>query len=341
MEHMEHMELPGGITREGLKSAVKAMKGNDIIVLGDFVLDRYLYGRTSRISREAPVLIVEQEKEDYRLGGAANVALNLAMMGARVFAVSLLGTDRTANTLENLCKEQGIDTNGLIRVPGRKTPVKTRVMAGGVNTARQQMLRIDKGGGFDPEFMTHDAIQYLEDLSERADALVVSDYGLGSVNDSFLDFALGLARKQRVIGDSRYHVERFRHLTAVTPNEPEAGQATGMHFSNTSDAISAGLLLLNMLEVDHVLLKRGRLGMILCDKSKEPVVIGPFGKAGRVVDVTGAGDTVLAVFSLALAAGVSPIESALLSNIAGGLVVLKPGPAGITPAELESAVGEI
>ena len=332
------MKLPRGVKRGQLLKALDRMQGRRVVVLGDFVLDEYLYGRTSRISREAPVLVVQGEHSEYRLGGAANVAHNIAVLGGTVSAVSLIGKDEAGERLVTLSRAAGIDTHGLLEVAGRATPHKTRVLAGGLHTGRQQMLRLDRGGG--PKKLVRagrkldEAIGY---TAGQARAFALSDYGLGSVTPERLARVRRLARGRPVCGDSRYALGSFRGLALLTPNEPEAEAVLGVRIEDDARARQAGEKLRARLRSDALLLKRGHRGMMLFEKGRKAQTIEAFGRE-EVTDVTGAGDTVLAVVTLALAARVSRIAAASLANLAGGLVVLKAGAATVSPRELASAV---
>jgi len=335
------MRLPKGLTRGRLLGALERMQGRRVAVLGDFVLDEYLFGRTSRISREAPVLIVSREHSEYRLGGAANVAHNLAALGARVSAVSLVGRDEAGERLLALCGEAGIDTAGIVRSKGRDTPLKTRVLAGGLHTGRQQMLRLDRDGGPVRSVRLRGSLDAaLKDAAAGAHAIALSDYGSGVVDEKRIALARRLARGRPVCGDSRYDLLELRGLTGVTPNAPEAEAALGQTLGDEAAARKAGERLRARLRAGSLLLKRGHQGMILFQQGRKPVVLDAFGRE-EVTDVTGAGDTVLAVFTLAQAAGVARATAACLANLAAGLVVLKAGAATLTKVELARAVRKV
>ena len=335
------MKLPRGINRERLLNALKRMQGRSVVVLGDFVLDEYLFGRSSRISREAPVLVVSRERSEFRLGGAANVAHNLAALGGQVAAVSLIGRDEAGERLVALCRDAGIETGGLVRSRRRETPLKTRILAGGLHAGRQQMLRLDRDGGpVRSSALRRSLDAALGQATARAHAIALSDYGSGVVDAGRIALARRLARGRPVCGDSRYDLLEFRGLTSLTPNAPEAEAALGLRLGDEALARNAGEKLRARLRADSLLLKRGRQGMILFEQKRKPVVFEAFGRE-EVTDVTGAGDTVLAVFTLALAAGVSRVTAACLANLAAGLVVLKAGAATVTSGELARAVRQV
>ena len=334
------MKLPRGIRRDRLRRIVKRMPDRRVAVLGDVVLDEYLFGRSKRISREAPVAIVEHERSEYRLGGAANVAHNLAALGARVAGVALLGPDEAGERLVELAAAAGVDVSGLLLVPGYVTPHKTRILAGSLHTRRQQMLRVDRGGGEAGLAARRRLTARLREASADAEAIVVSDYGHGTVGQAQLTAARALAERLPVCGDSRYQVSRFRGFTAVTPNAPEVERALQVRLGAEAAAGDAGERLRKQLRLPALLLTRGRQGMMLFTAAQAPVSLAAFGR-DEVTDVTGAGDTVLATFSLALAAGGSPVEAACLANLAGGQVVLKAGAATVSTAELLQAVGSV
>jgi rfaE bifunctional protein kinase chain/domain len=327
--------------KDRLRAIVAAFAGVRVTVVGDLVVDEYVYGRTQRVSREAPVLIVRYGHEELVPGAAANAAANLASLGARVTAVGLVGRDSMGNALADLLRARGILAR-LVRPAGRTTARKTRVLAGDLHTTRQQVLRIDREGG--AELSPAAAAELLAAFQRAvrgARAVLVSDYGDGAVQASIIEAARRAAKGGAIVcADSRHNVADYRGIPWVTPNEPEAAAALGIAIEDSSGARVAGARLLRMTRGEGVLLTRGAQGLALFARGAEPLFVPPFGGVD-VADVTGAGDTVAAVFTLALAAGASARDAAILANVGGGLVVAKRGTATLEPAELERAIGDI
>lgn len=325
-----------------LLARIPSLAGRRVVVLGDPVLDVYLYGTTHRISREAPVLIVREDARESRLGGAANAAANLAALGGTVRFVGAAGDDQGAAELSRLCAGYGIDTRELLRVPERHTVTKTRIMAGGVHTTKQQMLRIDRENDQGPQAgvrdrLTHAAERALAD----ADALVISEYGEGFLTELYSE----IARRARAAGrivvvDSRFSLSRYHGVTAVTPNAPEAEAATGKNLERAGDAARGAEELRARMDLEAVVLTRGREGMAVAERGSPTALISAHG-AREAVDVTGAGDTVTATFTLALAAGATVLEAAALANCAASIAVQTIGAATVSPDELRLAVQQL
>jgi rfaE bifunctional protein kinase chain/domain len=323
------------LDNQGLAAVVRRFAGRPrVAVVGDVVVDEYIYGQTDRISREAPVLIVRQEATDRKLGGAANAAANLASLGARVTLVGAVGDDETGRALKGLCTEAGIEPR-LSRVKGEPTESKIRILAGGINTTRQQMLRLDRSRVAPlPADAVAALVEEVRRAAREADAIVVSDYGSGALCPEVIEAVLEVSRAgAKVCVDSRYNLAAFRGVLLAKPNEPELSAATGLPVGPVEQTLKAGKALQRTLGCGAVLVTRGRSGMALLEKGRSPDLIPVHGVA-EAVDVTGAGDTVIATLSLALASGASLGEAARVANVAGGLVVLKPGTATLTRDEL-------
>lgn len=307
-----------------------------VLVIGDLLADHYVYGQTERISREAPVLIVRHEREELKLGGGANAAANAAALGAKVTALGVLGRDDIGAQMAALFKKKGI---ALKAVSVAQTETRTRVLAGGVSTRRQQMLRIDKGvvvGTLPPKARQALAAALLT-LGAKADVIMVSDYGAGVLNDETRAVLRTLARKGiPVTVDSRFSLLQYAGLTVCKPNEPELTQLTGRPITNNTEFHAAARDAQVKLDCPILLVTRGRHGMTLFERGRKPLHL-PVHGSDEAVDVTGAGDTVSATFSLALGAGGTAFEAARLANIAGSLVVQKEGTATVTRAEIEDA----
>jgi rfaE bifunctional protein kinase chain/domain len=319
-------------TLASLSALLDGFPARHVLVLGDLVADEYLYGQTDRVSREAPVLVVRHEASEVKLGGAANAAANARALGAEVSVVGTLGEDAMGGELRRLFETAGIGVHAA-KVPATET--KTRILAGGINTTRQQMLRVDRGN-LPP--LAADVAQQLVELlraaSAEVDIILVSDYGAGVVCEAVRAELHKLAETKRVCVDSRYALHTLAGFHATKPNEPELQTLTGVTVSNEEGLQRAGMEAVDLLECAAVLVTRGRQGMVLFEKSGPTAI--PVHGAREAVDVTGAGDTVMATFTLALAAGATSLQAALLANVAGGLVVQKQGTATVPLPELRA-----
>jgi len=312
-----------------------------IAVVGDLVADEFIYGQIDRVSREAPVLILKYDSTEIVPGGAGNAAANAAALGAHVQLVGAVGRDSAGDRLlETLGRR--IDVKGVLRAKKGLTTVKTRILAGGVHSAKQQVVRIDRTGS--P--VTPAIAQHIEKTVARAirkaDAVILSDYGGGLITPGGWRRALAAARLKRppvVLVDSRYALTAFTGMTAVTPNESEVEALLGVRINDDRGTLErAGRKLLGQLDCRAVLITRGSRGMALFEPDRTTDHIAIVG-SDQIADVTGAGDTVIATFALALASGGSFAEAARLANHAGGLVVMKRGTATISPAELAASIG--
>ncbi len=331
--------MTAGATR--LRAVTEGFAARRLLVVGDVITDEYLIGKPRRISREAPVLILRFTERDVRLGGAANAAHNAAALGARVQPLGVVGADAAGDDLMALFRQAGIATDAIVREAGRMTPVKTRIMAGGYQATRQQVVRLDREPAAELAPATEEALlARLETLVPEADAVVVSDYGYGTVTPRLFERLRALSRRHGTIVtvDSRYDLPRFTGVTAATPNEAELGELGGAPVDDERAVEKAGRQLLERLDARMLLVTRGSQGLALLERDGATCFIPVFG-TDEIADVTGAGDTVIAAFTLALASGASPLEAATLANIAGGLVVMKRGTATVSRAELQQALG--
>jgi rfaE bifunctional protein kinase chain/domain len=311
-----------------------------VVVLGDLVADEYVYGETERVSREAPVLIVRYESSETKLGGAANVAANVASLSGKVRPVGILGRDVAGRAMVEAFKAAKAETSSLLLLNNRCTETKTRILAGGRSTTRQQMLRLDRAAERPLTPTEQKRLRNaVREAARNAQALVVSDYGSGLFDDGLIQELRELSRRIPVCVDSRYNVRAFRGMTVVKPNEPELEAAVGHRLRSAADVETAGRKLLSELDVQALLVTRGRHGVSLFLPKRPTIQIPVWGPA-EAVDVTGAGDTVLATLSLALAAGASFEEAAELANVAGGIVVQKPGTATCSREELLDALAQ-
>ncbi len=307
----------------------------EVVVVGDFMADEWIYGETERISREAPVLIVRYEHSELKAGGAGNAAQNLAALGVKVRAVGVVGDDALGASLLETLAGSRVDVSGIVKVRGRATESKTRILAGGRSTRRQQMLRVDRA----PQVTlspTAEArvVRELQRAARGARAVLASDYGSGSIGAAALE-ALRVLRKGGlpVCVDSRYRLVHYTGLTMLKPNEPELEAASGMRVDGAAALERAARAVLRKVGCEELLVTRGRHGMSLFRKGHPPVHIPPYG-AQEAVDVTGAGDTVAAAYTAAIAAGADAESAARLANVAGALKVQKAGTATVSRGEL-------
>ena len=326
-----------------LKKIARQFRGKKVMVLGDFVADEYILGKTARISREAPVLILQYASRQIVLGGAGNATANLAALGATAIPLGVIGDDETGRDVTRHLKQLGIDPSLLLVQRGRVTTTKTRIMAGGQHqhTSQQQVVRIDRGE-FDslPEEIEDLFLKALDEKIDQVDAMVVSDYQYGVLSPRMIEKVNRIAaRGRRIITvDSRYRMLSFRGVTAVTPNEPEVEESLGIRLDDSEEAVrAAGEKILERVKSKAVLITRGSKGMALIESGRKAEFIPVFG-TDEIADVTGAGDTVIVIFTLALAGGATLPEAAHLANIGGGIVVMKRGTATVNPDELESAL---
>lgn len=326
--------MRGAEEKRELAAIVRRFADRTVAVVGDVVVDEYIYGQTDRISREAPVLIVRHESTERKLGGAANAAANLASLGGRTILVGAIGDDEAGRGLVDLCGQAAIDGR-FVTVPGRHTETKTRILAGGINTTRQQMLRVDRSlGGTFPPAVVEELVERLRAAAREAEVLVVSDYGGGVLCEETIAEVRRLsASGVRVCVDSRYNLCAFAGVYVAKPNEPELGAATGMPVGDLAASVAAAKVLRETLDCHAVLATRGRSGMALVERGKDPDPIPVYGEE-EAVDVTGAGDTVIATLAMALAADATLGQAARIANVAGALVVRKPGTATVSAAEL-------
>jgi D-glycero-beta-D-manno-heptose-7-phosphate kinase len=326
----------------GALASIEKFASRAIVVIGDLITDEYLFGKPVRISREAPVLILSFSEREVLLGGSANAANNVHALGARVLPIGVIGCDAAGEELMALFRGAGISTDGIVTENRRTTPVKTRIMAGGYQATRQQVVRLDREPAGEPQPVTEDALlARLTALTSRVDAIVISDYGYGTVTPRIFDEVKAIARRTGAVVsvDSRYQLPRFTGVTAATPNEAELEQLTGVVVDDERAVEKAGRQLLERLDARIVLVTRGSRGMALFERDGASSFI-PIHGTDEIADVTGAGDTVISTFSLVLASGGTPLEAASLANVAGGVVVMKRGTATVSPAELRQALGE-
>jgi len=321
-----------------LLALVDRFAGREVLLLIDAVADRFVHGAPKRISREAPVLILRWEREQVEPGAGANAAANIRALGGRPLPVGCVGDDAAGDQLLASLDARGIPVAGLLRRRDWPTPTKTRILAGFPTGIKQQVVRLDR-----EEFRPLDDAELsqlarrVEAYAGRAAVAVLSDYGYGGVPPSFLPAVRrALAPAGSVLVDSRFRLGEFRGADGATPNEEEAEALWGGALDGEPGIDRIGAELRERLAASFLLITRGSRGMALF--SPEVAAHVPVHGSDQVADVTGAGDTVIGTLALALAAGATPLEAALLANYAGGLVVLKMGTATITADELRAAI---
>ena len=320
-----------------LRRIVEAFSSVTVTVLGDLVADEFVFGEISRVSREAPVLILKHRERSVVPGGGANAVYNLADLGVTELPVGVVGDDEPGRLLLERFRHKRVSTSGILRITGHVTTTKTRILAGMTHSGRQQVVRIDR----EPEGALEDHVETNLVLAARqflrtSDALLISDYGYGAATPRMAS-ALK-ANGIPVTLDSRYRMLQYSGVTAATPNEPEVEEALRLRIGNDGKRLlAAGRRIMEQLKLEALIITRGRDGMVLFEPRRKAVEIPIFG-SDQVTDVTGAGDTVIATFTAALAAGASPEDAARLANYAGGIVVMKRGTATVSQKELLSAL---
>jgi D-glycero-beta-D-manno-heptose-7-phosphate kinase len=324
-----------------LKKIVEAFPKITVTVLGDLVADEFVFGEISRVSREAPVLILKHRERTVVPGGGANAANNLADLGVNVLPVGIVGNDEAGRLLLQYFRRKRIAVSGVLKDKTYATVTKTRILAGMTHTARQQVVRVDREPQEAPNsHLTRELYLAARNYAHASDALLVSDYGYGAATPAIVD-ALRMKGKLSgvpIVLDSRHRLLEYSGITAATPNEPEVEEALGMTIGQDwNQLMAAGEQVMQRMKLDSLIITRGRDGMVAFNHKHKPVDIPIFG-SDQVADVTGAGDTVMATFTAALAAGATTEEAAQLANYAGGIVVMKRGTATVSREELLHAL---
>ena len=327
------------MNKNKLKAILKNFSGQKILVIGDMVADEYIFGMTSRISREAPVIILKYTSQAVLPGCGANAVNNINTLGGDVFPLGVVGDDEMGRGLINTLKKKGINTEGIISDKTRLTPTKTRILAGGYNTTKQQVIRIDRENNDTISRKTEERLlKIFMETVDIADTILVSDYGLGTLSEGILNSINRLAKKGEkiVTVDSRFNILKYCYVTAATPNTEEVEWALNVAL-NENNIKHHGQKILKQIQSNGLLITRGKEGMTLFEKNGDITEIDIYG-TDEVADVTGAGDTVISTFTLALAAKASMKEAARLANYAGGIVVMKSGTATVTTEEIWNAI---
>ena len=325
-------------TPDHLLALARACRGRRVAVIGDLLADEFIYGRVERVSREAPVLILRYDQTIVVPGGAGNAAANVAALGGVAVLAGLAGRDEPGSRLVASLPPR-VSREALVRPAGYPTPVKTRILAGGIHSAKQQVVRIDRIRSGAPGEATRARFLAAARRAVRsADAVIVSDYGSGLVTPALVETLRRGARRVPVVLDSRYDTLKYRGLTACTPNESEVEQMLGVEIDDDPKALErAGRTLLRRTGMASVVITRGSRGMAIFEPGT-PTTHLPVHGSDEIADVTGAGDTVIATLTLALAAGASIVDAARLANYAGGIVVMKRGTATVAARELAAAI---
>lgn len=323
-----------------LENVTKKFQGRKILVIGDMVADVYVDGLISRISREAPVLVLEEAGEKVVAGGAGNVVTNVATLGGEVYAVGVLGDDKNAESLRKILTDHEVHIEGLVMDKTRPTVSKTRIIAGGRATVSQQIVRIDRQSK-EPLSKKMEAalLSKLDKILPGVDGIVLSDYGAGTITDGVKKWLINYAGKNKLPGivDSRYRIGEFGGIGFVKQNDSELASFIGHPITDMTDLIEAGTALLNKLNANGVLITRGELGMSLFERSGAVHHI-PVSDKSEVFDVSGAGDTCVAAFILSIASGITPVIAARVSNYAAGIAVRKMGTSTVNFVELSRAL---
>ncbi len=322
-----------------LQTHIHQFRHISVLVVGDVMIDEYIWGHVSRISPEAPVPVLDVVSESRRLGGAANVIHNIHALGGRPFLCSVIGDDANGKTLQGALQAIGVNTDGILFDPGRPTTIKTRIIA-----HHQQVARLDREnreeiqGGY-----TRCILEHVKRLLPQIDAILIEDYGKGVVTGELVHELVSLAIQQKKIvsvDPKTSHFDRYTGVSIITPNHHEAGASLQMSIDTHEQLLLAGKRLLEKLQSNYVLITRGEEGMSLFERQSRMVTHVPT-MAQEVFDVTGAGDTVIATITLGLATGADPVDAALLSNAAAGVVCRKLGAATVDPEELQAELARV
>ncbi|HEX7079098.1 MAG TPA: PfkB family carbohydrate kinase [Candidatus Eisenbacteria bacterium] len=331
---------PKAPDRERLLEVAASIRRRSVAVVGDLVLDRYWVGRSSRISREAPVLILDFEEERRVPGGAANAAMNVRSLGGRARLVGRIGADPPGLDLARALRARGIESRWIARDRAMETIVKTRILAGSRHASRQQIVRLDRGHRSPlPAAAERLLVRAAARAIRGADAVLLSDYGYGVLGPAVRRAALAVARRAGtpVVVDSRYALRSYRGATLLTPNEHEVAEAFHLPSLDRSALRRAGDSLRRAAAAEGVWITRGSDGMMLFGRNARTLRL-PIVGSSDVADVTGAGDAVSAAAALALAAGATQLEAAILATFAASVVVMKRGTATVDAEELMAAI---
>jgi len=326
---------------ERLRRIVESFPKITVTVAGDMVADEFIFGEISRVSREAPVLILRHRERTVVPGGGANAVNNLADLGVNVLPVGLVGDDEPGRLLLRGFRRKRIPVSGVLKDKSYSTITKTRILAGMTHTWRQQVVRVDREPESAPNrHLERELVLAAREYARASDALLISDYGYGAATPAILNAIRekGELKGVPVVLDSRHRMLQYSGVAAATPNEPEVEEALGVQIGqNWTRLRAAGEEIVSRMKLQSLVITRGRDGMVAFSRRHKPVDIPIFG-SDEVTDVTGAGDTVIATLTAALAAGATTEEAAHLANYAGGIVVMKRGTATVSAQELMVAL---
>lgn len=331
------------IDKQTLIASIKKLENTKILVIGDLALDEMVYGNTERISREAPVLILQHTHTKYILGGASNAAHNVAKINnGKVCVIGVIGNDYQANDLKNAFREAKINCSALITDNTRKTITKTRISGSCSHSITQQIVRIDRQTKEPLSFETEkNIISKIEELIPDCDAVILSDYHIGTLTEKIIHSSIRCANKyhKKIVVDAQKNLDKYYGITSMTPNLPDTQKHVGFNLSTKDDFKKAASILLEQSGAESILITCGSQGMVVVDNSGHYTHISVFNKA-EVFDVTGAGDTVTALYTMALASGAAPVIAAVIGNIAAGIVIKQFGCATTTINEILDSIPE-
>ena len=327
-----------------LIESVPKLRNSSILIVGDLALDEMIYGDAERISREAPVLILQHTRTKLILGGASNAAHNVATLNdGKVGVIGVAGEDYHSDLLKETFKDAGINCDGIVDDPKRKTIVKTRISGSITTSITQQIVRIDRQSkGFISKETEDKLIKEITELMPLYDAVIISNYHIGTLTPQIIDYTIELANKlgKVIVVDAQRDLNTYKNVTSMTPNLPDTEKSVGFEIKSIDDMKKAGDKLLKETNAKSVLITCGADGMFMTEPNGKYTKIPVFNKS-EVFDVTGAGDTVTAVYSLALASGIDPVYSAVIGNVAASIVVRQYGCATTTIEDLLSAIEKL
>ena len=330
--------------KEKLISCINKLNTKSVLVIGDLALDEMIYGDAERISREAPVLILQHTRTKHILGGASNAAHNAAALnGKKVGVIGVMGDDYHSNFLIDTFKDAGVDCSGIVTDKERKTIVKTRISGSITTSITQQIVRIDRQSkGFISKDTESKILKKIDELLPKYDGIVLSNYHIGTITPEIIHHTIELSNKlgKVCVVDAQRDLGEYKNITSMTPNLPDTEKSVGFEIKDSEDLKRAGDKLLEKTNAKSILITCGADGMFVAKPNKDYTKIPVFNKS-EVFDVTGAGDTVTAVYTLALACGIDPVYAALIGNVAASIVVKQFGCATTTQEELLKAVKEL
>lgn len=332
------------IDKQKLVDYINKLNTTKILVVGDLAIDEMIYGDTERISREAPVLILQHTHTNIILGAASNAAHNASVINnGKVSVIGVIGDDYQAEQLKEALTSANIDINYLVEEKGRKTVTKTRISGSCSQSVTQQIVRVDRQtkAPIKPE-TENKIIKNLEKLIPNFDAIILSDYHIGVLTQKVIDKSIELSNKYNkvIVVDAQKDLDKYKNVTSMTPNLPDTQKFTGLDLTNSEQIIKAGNLIIDKTNAKSVLITCGSDGMVVVDKNLGSDIIPVFNRS-KVFDVTGAGDTVTAIYTMGLATGAEPLYAAVMGNIAASIVIKQFGCATTTTNEMIKTLEKI